>query len=106
MIKDELSKRIMSYVLCQLEKQLMANKDSDAFAYSQKLNKQYAATYETLKLCTIEQLWSLYKYTENNTSFSVLPCNPKDHLAISLGSCLSASGSMYVGIEQDGYAHS
>lgn len=47
----------------------------------------------------IEQLWSMYKIVNRKEIFSVLPCNPADHVAISYAGC-------YCGIEIDGYVHS
>lgn len=56
---------------------------------------------DMLSNCTILQLQSIYEnFVVHDSPILLLGrCNPKDHAVIYLG-------SMYVGIEPDGYAHS
>jgi len=101
MIKTELINRIMSYYYKQVSADLDAYSGPDIWTQTAKVNKDYVQAKERLELCTIDQLWSLYKMTENKSRIQLLPCNPSDHLAVGLFSCLS-NNYMYIGIEPDG----
>lgn len=55
---------------------------------------------EVLAGATLNQLWALYKLSQQGTRYEILGCNPRDpYIAISFG-------GMYVGIEPDGHTHS
>ena len=55
--------------------------------------------FDLVDRCTILQLRSLYRsFIKPGSVFSLNRCNPQDHLSLMLG-------SMYIGIEPDGYTH-
>ena len=54
---------------------------------------------ELCEKCTILQLRALCQLIDRGTVFTLLRCNPLDHLAVTFS-------GMYVGIETDGYTHS
>ena len=54
---------------------------------------------EVCEKCTVLQLRALCQLIDRGTEFTLLRCNPLDHLAVTFA-------GMYVGIETDGYTHS
>jgi hypothetical protein len=86
LVKKELKELITEYIL---DTHKLYDKHDD-----------YTRAQEALDSATIEQLWRLYRsFVLRKAQFKLLFCISDDLMGLNIG-------TMFVGIETDGYAHS
>lgn len=82
-MKEDIKQAIAQYIV-----------ESDGITCDDMERAQFAIDH-----ATIEQLWALYKLTQQKAKFKILASVRQEYIAIQYGGC-------YCGIELDGYLHS